>query len=97
VHSLAKFCQKVYSFPMTTMNISLPDALKEYVDQRVSASGYGTASEYVRELIRRDRDRGYLRNLLLEGAESVVTGEADADYIESLRGGIRQRLLPQSK
>lgn len=97
VHYLAKFCQTVYSFPMTTMNISLPDALKEYVDQRVSTAGYGTASEYVRELIRRDKDRGYLRNLLLEGAESAVTGDADVEYFDSLRGGIRQRLSPQSK
>lgn len=82
---------------MTTMNISLPDALKEFVDSRVNTAGYGTASEYVRELIRRDKDRGYLRNLLLEGAESPVTGEADASYFGSLRDGVRQRLSPQSK
>jgi len=95
--TLAKFCQIFYASFMTTMNISLPDALKAFVDQKVSASGYGTASEYVRELIRRDKDRGHLRSLLLEGAESPVTGEADSDYFESLRGGIRQRLSPQSK
>ncbi len=79
---------------MTTMNISLPDALKDFVDQRVSAAGYGTSSEYVRELIRRDKDRIQLRTLLLEGAESPVVGEADDDYFESLRKNIRGRLPP---
>ena len=42
---------------MATMNISLPDALKSYVDSRVSRDGYGTASEYFRELIRQDQQR----------------------------------------
>jgi putative addiction module CopG family antidote len=42
---------------MGTMNISLPDALKTFVDEQVAARGYGTSSEYVRELIRADRDR----------------------------------------
>jgi antitoxin ParD1/3/4 len=39
---------------MSTMNISLPDALKAFVDAQVTQGGYGTSSEYVRELIRRD-------------------------------------------
>ena len=45
---------------MATMNISLPEPLKEYVDRKVSEAHYGTASEYVRELIRRDQDRARL-------------------------------------
>ena len=77
---------------MSTMNISLPDALKAFVDQQVSASGYGTSSEYVRELIRRDQERTQLRNLLLEGAQSKPSGLADADYFASLRSGIDKRL-----
>ena len=42
---------------MATMNISLPDKLKSYVDNRVENDGYGTASEYFRELIRQDQQR----------------------------------------
>jgi Arc/MetJ-type ribon-helix-helix transcriptional regulator len=38
---------------MGTMNISLPDSLKAFVDEQVSQRGYGTSREYVRELIRR--------------------------------------------
>ena len=50
------------------MNISLPDALKSFVDTQVTERGYSTSSEYVRELIRADQDRRYLRDLLLQGA-----------------------------
>ena len=70
---------------MGTMNISLPDALKSFVDEQVASGDYGTSSEYVRELIRRDRDRLHLRGLLLEGAASPPTADADAGYFEGLR------------
>src|SRR6185503_7939581 len=55
---------------MSTMNISLPDSLKEFVDEQVEQRGYGTSSEYVRELIRKEQDCLQLRELLLEGASS---------------------------
>ena len=70
---------------MTTMNISLPDSLKSFVDEQVLARGYGTSSEYVRELIRKDQDRQHLRGLLLAGASSPPTTPVDGDYFESLR------------
>ncbi len=43
--------------PMTSLNISLPDALKEYVEGQVASGDWGTPSEYVRELIRQDKER----------------------------------------
>ena len=70
---------------MGTMNISLPDTLREFVDQQVAQGSYGTSSEYLRDLIRRDQDRLRLRGLLLEGAESPPSGEADAAYFKGLR------------
>lgn len=70
---------------MSTMNISLPDTLKTYVDEQVTQRGYGTSSEYVRELIRKDQERQHLRGLLLEGAASEPAGPADASYFEGLR------------
>ena len=75
---------------MGTMNISLPDSMREFVDKQVSTRGYGTSSEYVRELIRRDQDRQHLRELLLEGAASAPTAPVDADYFEGLRKQVRQ-------
>lgn len=70
---------------MTTMNVSLPDSLKAFVDEQVSSRGYGTSSEYVRELIRKDRETQRLRSLLLEGAASAPTAPADASYFDRLR------------
>lgn len=76
---------------MSTMNISLPDALKSFVDEQVVQRGYGTSSEYVRELIRKDQDRLYLRNLLLAGAESPAVAPADSEYFSSLRDRVCRR------
>jgi antitoxin ParD1/3/4 len=74
---------------MSTMNISLPESLKTFVDEQVSQRGYGTSSEYVRELIRKDQDRLHLRNLLLEGASSAPTTPADNSYFNALREKVR--------
>ena len=57
---------------MATMNISLPESLKAFVDGQVSQRGYSSSCEYVRELIRKDQDRQRLRDLLLEGALSKL-------------------------
>lgn len=74
---------------MTTMNVSLPDELKSYVDEQVGDGGFGSTSEYVRELIRRDKDRQQLRRALLDGASSSPGPIADAPYFTTLRDRIR--------
>ena len=82
---------------MGTMNVSLPDTLREFVERQVESGGYGTSSEYVRELIRRDQDRLQLRALLLEGAASRVTGEADAAYFARLRSRVAKKPRARTK
>ena len=67
------------------MNISLPDELKAFVDQRIQADGYGTSSEYMRELIRRDKDRQQFRQYLLDGMNAPAAGAMDANYFALLR------------
>lgn len=67
------------------MNISLPDTLKDFVDTQVGERGFGTSSEYVRELIRRDQDRVRLRELLLAGAASQPGEPVTAGYFKALR------------
>lgn len=42
---------------MATMNISLPDQMKEWVDERVEDGSYASASDYMRDLVRRDHER----------------------------------------
>lgn len=73
------------------MNISLPQALKSFVDEQVSSRGFGTSSEYVRELIRKDQERLQLRGLLLAGASSKPAGPADASYFKGLRARVEGR------
>ena len=72
------------------MNISLPEALRDFVDNQVGARGYASSSEYIRELIRRDQDRQHLRQLLLEGAASGQAVTADENYFDRLRETVRQ-------
>ena len=77
---------------MTTMNISLPDTLKSFVDEQVSLRGFGTSSEYIRELIRHDRERQQLHDLLVAGLASEPANPADANYSAQLRQRVSDRL-----
>ena len=65
------------------------DTLKTFVDEQVSQRGYGTSSEYVRELIRKDQDRQHLRGLLLAGAASAPTAPVDGEYFDALRARVQ--------
>jgi antitoxin ParD1/3/4 len=84
LHRLAKFCHVSHDAAMSTMNISLPESLKSFVDDQVGQRDFGTASEYLRELIRRDQDRVHLRGLLLEGAASRPSAPAGKAYFLAL-------------
>jgi antitoxin ParD1/3/4 len=59
--------------PMTSLNISLPAALKQYVEGQVASGDWGTPSEYVRELIRQDKERrlGNLKQELIAAAKGA--------------------------
>ena len=52
------------------MNISLPEAMKDFIDLQVKANCYNTRSEYLRDLVRREWDRERMRNLITEGGAS---------------------------
>jgi antitoxin ParD1/3/4 len=72
---------------MTSLNISLPEALKEYVEGQVATGDWGTPSEYVRELIRQDKERR-LNNL-----EQELTAAAKGSKIEISVAEIRRKGL----
>jgi antitoxin ParD1/3/4 len=74
---------------MATMNVSLPDALKAFVEAQVGERGYGTSSEFVRELIRHEQARTELRALITDGMASGPGSELDDDYFATLRGRTR--------
>jgi antitoxin ParD1/3/4 len=60
---------------MATMNISLPDTMKEWAESQTNSGRYGNVSDYMRDLIRRDQDhRHAIVEALIEGENS---GESD--------------------
>lgn len=83
--NLANSCQTGYVLAMTTMNISLPDDMKAFVDQQVRARGYMSSSEYIRDLVRRAKDIDDFRALIQEGLDSEVPEQSYEDWISVLQ------------
>ena len=73
---------------MTTMNISLPAEMKAFVDAQVADRRYGNASEYMRDLIRRDLAREQFRAAIFAGLESGPPVEWTAAHFDELRAEI---------
>jgi antitoxin ParD1/3/4 len=79
---------------MTTLNISLPEPMRAYVDAQVAQGGFSTASEYIRQLVREDQKRAAkerLESLLMEGVESGPASEMTAADWDELRQRVWQR------
>lgn len=79
---------------MPTMNISLPDHLKDYVEAQVNSGKYTSASEYVRELVRLDqkkREREKIEMQVLEGLRSGEALDVTPRMWEELRQKLRKR------
>ena len=69
---------------MATMNVSLPDAMKAWVESRTADGRYANASDYVRDLIRRDQERqAALEALMVEAQKGIDSGVAEDFEIES--------------
>jgi antitoxin ParD1/3/4 len=84
---------------MQTMNISLPEPLKEFVDHQIAEGRYSSVSEYVRELIRDDEKRRAeqrLEALLLEGLESKESELTRRDF-DDIRKEALARLKRRKK
>ncbi len=68
---------------MATMNVSLPEAMKTWVESQTKTGRYGNASDYVRDLIRRDQDR----------ADKIAAMQRMID--EGLASGVSERRVPE--
>jgi antitoxin ParD1/3/4 len=73
---------------VATLNVSLPDAMREFVDNEVARGAYPTASAYVQELIRRDLRRMQARQAVLDGFAS-----GDGGTWADLRGQLRATIV----
>ena len=77
-----------------TMNVSMPKSMRSFVSERMSGR-FGNASEYVRELIRRDQDRQaqeHLETLLLDGVKSGKASPLTKQDWTELRAEVAERL-----
>ena len=74
---------------MATMNVLLPDAMKDWVEVQTRSGRYSNASDYVRDLIRRDQERSgkiaHLQALVTEALESGVSGKSMAEVLKEAR------------
>lgn len=74
---------------MATMNVSLPDDMKNWVEDQTDTGRYSNASDYVRDLIRRDQDRlmkiTEMQKLVDEGLSSGVSNESMKDVLKQAR------------
>jgi antitoxin ParD1/3/4 len=81
---------------MAQLNVSIPPALKSWIDHRVAEGRYSSASDYVRDLVRRDQDAEpddieYVKALLAEGEASGISDEEPETIIENIIARRRAR------
>jgi antitoxin ParD1/3/4 len=70
---------------MATMNISLPESMKQFIEKRAEAEGFGTVSEYLRAVIRglqKQHAKQGLEEMLLEGLRSPTVRDTDRFWEE---------------
>lgn len=82
------------------MNISLPPTLKDWVDEQVSRRGFGTASEFVRQMLREEQQRELRQRIdaaLVEGIESGPSTPMTAQDWDDIRREGRRRLAKRKK
>jgi antitoxin ParD1/3/4 len=80
---------------MTTINISLPEQMRLFVEEQVTAGGYSTTSEYIRSLIRQDNERKnkeHLDNLLLQGLASGELIEVTEEWWDEKRAALMTKI-----
>jgi antitoxin ParD1/3/4 len=85
---------------MSTLNISLPEAIKAFVEAQVKAGLYGSASDYIRALVRKDQQRKAQERLeakLLEALESHDFKAITPELFERLRARIYRNTLGQDR
>lgn len=98
---LATLARQMYRVSMrATMNVSLPPALRAWIGEQVKRREFGTASEYIRQVLREEQEREARRRIdgaLLEGlASGPATAVTTADWEDIRREG-RKRVARRKK
>jgi antitoxin ParD1/3/4 len=85
---------------MTTMNISLPEEMKAFVEAQMAADGYASASEYLRALIREDQKRRARQALdakLLEGLQGPAVEMTGEDWDSIMQEAAERHASEQAR
>lgn len=78
---------------MATMNISLPDGMKSWVENHTRSGRYSNSSDYVRDLIRKDQEReAMIANMQQKVSEGIDSGTGH-HTMEELREAARKRIV----
>ena len=78
---------------MATMNVSLPDPMKEWVETQAKSGKYGNASDYVRDLIRHDQERAEAREKL----QQMVDEARASGLVEMTREQLMERAMTKAR
>lgn len=71
---------------MATLNVSMPDAMRSWIDEQIQAGQYANASDYIRDLIRHDqRHRDALELALIEGERSGISDQSVTDIARNAK------------
>jgi antitoxin ParD1/3/4 len=81
---------------MAQMNISVPDGLKQWAEQRVADGSYASTSDYVRDLMRRDREAAAELAWLQQELDHGLASGVDPRPVEQIVADIRAKYLPRN-
>jgi antitoxin ParD1/3/4 len=87
-HGMTKYANVCH---MATMNISMPDEMRRWIEAQIEAGEFANASDYVRDLIRHDqRERDRLRVLLIESEKSGVSRRSISDIARQTKQRLKR-------
>jgi antitoxin ParD1/3/4 len=78
---------------MATMNVSLPDKMKQWVEEQVETGRYGNSSDYVRDLVRRDQERAEAREKLQQMVDQALASGVSQKSPEELLEQVMSRAI----
>lgn len=76
---------------MASMNISLPDPMRDWVEQQMKSGRYDNASEYMRDLIRHDQDRASKIAAMQRLIDEAMASEDSDKSLSEIRAIARQQ------
>ena len=88
---MANFAILCQNSGMATMNVSLPDAMKQWVEDRAETGAYSNSSDYVRDLIRRDQERTAKIAAMQARVDEALAGGESTRSLEEVRAEARRR------